>query len=286
MSVLIDAHMHFWDPRRWDYPWLRQLPAIDRPFLPADIESTVDAVIFVEAGGGNGDPEQEVTWVEELAARSPVVAGILAHAPLEHGADAAAIVERLGRRPLIKGIRRNLQDEPAGFAVSPRFRQGVGLLAAQGLVADLCVRDWQLPEVTELAKATPHVTFVLNHAGKPGVRSGQWQPWADDLARLAELPNVFVKLSGLATEANWLAWTQRQVAPYLAHALAAFGSQRCMFGGDWPVSTLATGYGQWRDVVADVVGTRTPAEQALVFSGVAQQVYGLEVIRGTATDPR
>ena len=235
----------------------------------------------MEAGGGGGDPFAEVAWVEQLAG-PPAVAGIVAHVPLELGTEAGPALRRLAARPLVKGVRRNIQDEAAGFALGQQFRAGVRLLADHGLVADLCIREHQLAEVTELVRATPEVTFVLDHLGKPGVRAGRWQPWADDLARLAEAPNVAVKLSGLATEADWITWTPEQIAPYLQHALTAFGAQRCMFGGDWPVSTLATSYADWYAVVAGVLADRSAVERALVFGGVATQVYRLDVNTSTA----
>jgi L-fuconolactonase len=182
-------------------------------------------------------------------------------------------------------VRRNLQDELAGFALTEPFRAGVRLLADHGLVADLCVRERQLGEVTELVRSTPEVMFVLDHLGKPEVRDGRWQPWADNLARLAEQPNIVVKLSGLATQADWAAWMPEQLSPYLQHALAVLGPNRCMFGGDWPVSTLATTYGAWFELVAAVLAVHTPADKALVLSGVAARVYGLTVSPTIATAP-
>ena len=276
---MIDAHMHFWDPDRWHYPWLDGGSPLGRRYVPADVDSAgpvPDAVVFVEASGGGGDPFAEVEWVEGLAG-PPAVAGIVAHAPLETGTDVEPALRRLAARPLVKGVRRNLQDEADGFALTPGFRTGVRLLAEHGLAADLCVRERQLAEVTELVRATPEVTFVLDHLGKPGIRDGRWQPWADDLARLAELPNVVAKLSGLTTEADWSAWTAGQLAPYLEHALAVFGAQRCMFGGDWPVSTLATSYADWYAVVAGVLADRPAADRALVLTDVATRVYRLDL---------
>ena len=282
---MIDAHMHFWDPDRWHYPWLDEVAPLRRRYIPADVDPAgpyPDAVVFVEAGGGGGDPFAEVAWGEQLAG-PPAVAGIVAHAPLELGADVGPAVRRLAARPLVKGVRRNLQDEADGFALGQGFRAGVALLAEHGLVADLCIRERQLAEVTELVRATPEVTFVLDHLGKPGIRAGRWQPWADDLARLAAEPNVAVKLSGLTTEADPDAWTAEQITPYLEHALAVFGAQRCMFGGDWPVSTLATSYADWYAVVAGVLAGRPAADRELVLGGVAARVYRLAVNQSAAT---
>ncbi len=286
---MIDAHVHFWDPDRWDYPWLDEVPALRRPYLPADLLAdgpNPDGVVVVEAGGGSGDPLAEVAWVEDLATRWPAIVGVVAHAPLEQGADIAPLLQRLSERPLVKGIRRNLQDERDGFALTQRFRAGVRLLADYGLVADLCARERQLVEVTQLVRSTPEVTFVLDHLGKPDIRAGQWQPWADNLTQLAEQPNVVAKLSGLATEADWDTWEPRRISPYLRHALAVFGPHRCMFGGDWPVSTLATRYSDWLHLVASVLAEQTPDNQAQVFGAVAARVYRLAVSPPIPTTPR
>lgn len=284
-TAMIDSHVHFWDPDRWDYPWLDDLPVIRRPFLPGDLFAggrQPDAVVFVEAGGGNGDALAEVAWVEELADRWPAIVGVVAHAPLERADDAAHLLRRLAQRPLVKGVRRNLQDEADGFMVAG-FRDGVRLLADHGLVADLCVRERQLAEVAELVRAVPEVTFVLDHLGKPDIKAGTWQPWADNLARLAHLPNLLVKVSGLATEADWDVWDPRRLTPYLRHALRVFGADRCMFGGDWPVSTLATSYGVWWQLLESVLADWSPSERADVFGGVAIRAYRLPVKPTTST---
>lgn len=287
--AVIDAHMHFWNPDMMDYPWLDEVPLLRRPHLPSHLDPggpAPEGVVFVEAGRLPADWLTEVDWVEELARQWPSLVGIVAYVPLELGAEAAPYISQLAARPLVKGVRRNLQDEDEGFAVAGAFRDGVRLLADPGLVADLCVRDRQLVEVTELVRTIPEVTFVLDHLGKPQVRAGQWQPWADNLARLAEQPNVVAELSGLATEADWVTWTPQQIRPYLEHALAVFGADRCMFAGDWPVSTLATSYARWYATVAGVLAERTSSDEALVLGDVAARVYRLALSPTTATDLR
>jgi L-fuconolactonase len=277
---MIDAHLHLWDPAEGSYPWLADLPMLRRAYGPTDFDPggrELDAVVFVEAGRGAGDPLAEVTRVEEIAAGWPLLAGIVAHAPLEAGPRVAPLLDRLAEHSLVKGIRRNLQDEAPGFALSDGFLVGVGLLARHGFVADICIRSWQIPEVTELARSAPHVTFVLDHLGKPDIRAGRWQPWADDLSRLAELGNVVAKLSGLTTEADWTTWTPRQIVPYLVHAINVFGASRCMFGSDWPVSTLAVDYQDWADLVQDAMLAVSPTDRTQILHSVAARVYGLEV---------
>lgn len=275
---VVDAHLHLWDPQRLDYPWLAETPDLRRPFGPDDLHTDgheITAAVFVEAGRRDAQAFDEVEWVAEIARRWPVLRGVVAHAALERGADVAADLRRLASVPLVRGVRRNVQDEVADFAVADGYVAGVRLLAEHGFTADLCVRHHQLPAVTELVARVPDVTFVLDHLGKPAVADGLTEPWREHLSRLAGHPNVVCKLSGLTTEANWGTWRAGDVLPYLRHALAEFGPERCMFGGDWPVATLATRYGRWVDVVVDALADRSPADRDRVLRGTATRIYRL-----------
>jgi L-fuconolactonase len=271
----IDAHLHFWDPPRLAYPWLAALPALLSPHGPAELDTgghTPLGAVFVEAGG---EPAMaEVAWVESLAADWPVL-GIVAQAPLERGPAVFDHLAALAARPLVRGVRRVVQDEPAGFALADDHVAAVRRLAAHGLTADLCVRWHQLPEVTELVRRVPEVTFVLDHLGKPDVRGRGWEPWRRDLARLADLRNVACKLSGLTTEASWTRWQPDDVTPYLRHALEVFGPDRCMVGSDWPVLTLAADYRRWCDVVEGMLADLPDADRAEVLTGTVRRVYRL-----------
>ena len=281
MTRVVDAHLHLWDPAELDYPWLTELPELNRPIGPESLTTDgheLAAAVFVEAGRADEQAYEEVAWIGQVAARWPVIRAVVAHAALERGADAAGDVRRLAAVPLVRGLRRNDQDEKPGFAVDESYVAGVRLLAEHGLTADLCVRHHQLSEVTELVRRVPEVTFVLDHLGKPGIRDALTDPWRDDLSRLAALPNVVCKLSGLTTEADWSGWRTGDVLPYLRHALAEFGPERCMFGSDWPVATLATTYGRWVDVVGEALAGRPDTDHELVWRGTAARVYRLPAV--------
>ncbi|MEV4536466.1 amidohydrolase family protein [Asanoa sp. NPDC049518] len=275
--VVIDAHLHMWDPRLLAYPWLDAVPALRRPFLPSDLvadQTRPHGAVFVEAGAAPQAALNEVAWVESL--RSPVaLLAIVAQAAVEHGQAAAATLADLAARPRVTGVRRNIQDESPGFASTDSFRTGVRLLAAHDLTFDLCVRSEQLPEVTDLARRTPDVTFVLDHLGKPPVRDRRSDPWRTHLRELASLTNVRCKLSGLTTEALPRRWQPADVLPYLDHALQVFGPARCMFGSDWPVATLATEYDRWFTVVDRALGGYTAEERHRVMAGTAIETYRL-----------
>jgi len=278
MPEWIDTHLHVWQPDRLAYPWLVDEPLLNRAYLPADLDNArhhVSAAVMVEAGGHPDQALDEVRFVEELAAAGPPIVAMVAHAPLERGDDARPDLAALARHPLVTGVRRNIQDEAPGFAVTDSFVAGVRLLADHGYPFDVCVRHRQLPEVVELASRVPEVTFVLDHLGKPAVADRLLDPWREDIRRLAGLPNVVCKLSGLTTEADHAAWTATDVLPYLRHVLAEFGAQRCMFGSDWPVATLATTYDRWVEVVERALDGLPAADRECVAAGTARRVYRL-----------
>ena len=278
----LDAHVHFWDPGRLHYPWLAQVPRLNRPLLPGDLRAAGAApvgVIAVEADRSREDALAEVAWLASIDVPGVRVAGVVGHVPLEEGAAAADELARLTSSPRVVGVRRLLQDEPMGFATEPGFVAGVGLLAGAGATFDLCIRHTQLLAVTELVRRLPEVSFVLDHLGKPEVSRAGLAAWAPDLAGLARLPNVRCKLSGLATEADPDHRTPPDLLPFLRHALDVFGPARCLFGSDWPVLTLAMEYGQWLDVVREACSDLSADERALVMRRTAEGAYGLGTTR-------
>ena len=275
-SRIVDAHLHLWDPTRFEYPWLAQVPELNRPFRPETLDADgVDpaAVVFVEAGRAARHAIAEIEWIEQLAAEWSPLQAAVAHADLERGAEVAADLRRLARFPLVRGVRRNLQDEPDDFAVRPGYLAGTRLLADHGFTADICVRHHQLPAVIDLVTRIPEVTFVLDHLGKPPVRQGVMDPWREHLRRLAGRPNVVCKLSGLTSEADPVHWRPEDVHPYLRFALAEFGPQRCMFGSDWPVAGRSTTYARWLEVVDAALDDLPPAEREQVRWGTAEHTY-------------
>ena len=276
-QAFVDAHVHFWDPGVFDYPWLATVPDLDRPFLPPDLppDPGRQGIVFVQADCLPGQSVAEASWVDGLREAGAPVVGAVAHAPLESGTGSAMALRQLALQPLVVGVRRLLQDETPGFAVLPDFVAGVELLAGPGMVMDLCIRRHQLAEVTELVRRCPQVEFVLDHLGKPEVSPRALRPWAADLNRLSALPNVRCKLSGLATEADPDHRTPADLMPFLRSAIDAFGPGRCMFGSDWPVLTLAMPYGRWLDLVREAVADLTADEQDLVLRGTAVAAYGL-----------
>ena len=279
LLFIVDAHVHLWNPAQFRYGWLDSLPVLNRAFLPADFSAAsakagVGKFIFVECGCAATQSLAEADWVSDLAKGEPRLKGVVAQAPLEYGEASRPELEKLARRPLVKGVRRNLQGEQdLEFCLRPEFVTGVKLLAEFGFTFDVCIRPEQLPAVAELARRVPQVTFVLDHLGKPDVRGKQFEPWAADLKTLASAPNVVCKVSGLATEAHWEQWQPDDLKFYFDHARECFGFGRLLFGGDWPVATLATGYDRWLATVRELFSFATEAEQVQLFQTNAERLY-------------
>jgi L-fuconolactonase len=273
---LLDSHVHFWDPHRLRYPWLGSVPALDRAFLPEHLPRDVPVgtqLVVVEADRLAAQAGAEVGWLRGMRAAGAPIAAVVAHTALEKGEGCAGSLTDLAADPAVAGVRRLLQDEPGGFALREGFAAGAFLLARTGLVLDLCVRRHQLAEAAELVRRRPELMFVLDHLGKPEVSPASFRPWSEDLSRLAALPNVVCKLSGLATEAAPDRRAPQHLLPFLREAIDLFGPGRCMFGSDWPVLTLAMSYGRWLDLVREAVGDLAPDQRADVLHRTARGVY-------------
>ena len=277
--AIVDSHCHFWDPARFHYAWNHGLPALNHAFLPAGLaaasaKTDLKKIIFVECDCSPAQSLAEADWVLDLAKKETRLKGIVARAPVEKGELVRDDLEKLAGRPLIKGIRRNLQGEHnVEFGLQSEFIAGVKLLAEFGFTFDLCIRHEQMRSVAELVRRVPQVTFILDHFGKPDVRGGITEPWATDMRTLAALPNVVCKISGLSTEADWEHWQPDDLKFYFGHAFECFGFGRLLFGSDWPMATLATGYQRWIETVQQLFSFATESERIQLFQTNAERIY-------------
>jgi L-fuconolactonase len=275
---VIDSHVHFWDRSRLQYRWLDEEQShLAENHLPAQLRAAsadVDGVVFIQADCRDDQGFDEANWVHELADQGTPVLAVVAHAPLETS-DATRSLERLTALPLVRGIRRLLQDEAPGFAVDPRFVDGVRLLADHDFSFDLCTREHQLRECLELTARVPEVTFILDHFSKPNVSAGNnFGEWATLIDELAARPNVRCKLSGLGNESEPQDRTLAAFRPWIEHAITAFGADRCMYASDWPVLTLATSYVDWFETVTTIASELSDDERDLIMWGTATNTYG------------
>jgi L-fuconolactonase len=279
-SPLVDAHVHFWDPAVLAYPWLAAVPSIAGQHGPAQLfdEAGPEAprqVVFVQAECERGRALDEAAWVEGLAQADPRIAGIVAFVPVDEGERTRAALTAFAARPLARGVRHLIQDDPdPELCRRPAFVEGVREVGRRGLCFDLCVRQAQLAAALDLVRACPETRFVLDHAGKPEIRSASLDPWRAHIERLASCPNVVCKLSGLVTEAGPGA-AREALQPYVDHVIAAFGPDRLLFGSDWPVLKGASSYRQWLALARELLHTLSPAAQGAVFSANACRTYGL-----------
>jgi L-fuconolactonase len=278
---MIDAHVHLYDPGVIRYGWMRGKRALDQQRLLAQLDAArgpveIEALVWVEVGADPGLYLQEASFVDGLARADRRIRAMVAHAPLERGAAITPDLEKLAAHDLTRGIRRLLQDEPDdAFCLRPAFVEGVRLLTRFDLSFDICVYHRQLASAVELVRRCPEVRFVLDHAGKPGVRDGLMEPWRTHVEELAALPNVWCKLSGLITEADQASWTREQLRPYIDHVIECFGFERVMFGSDWPVSEQTHRYGEWVEIVDWALAGATVDERRRLLRDNAIAFYRL-----------
>jgi L-fuconolactonase len=279
-TPIIDTHLHLWDPARLSYPWLSDVPTLNRPHLLEDYRQAtaglpIEKMVFMQCEADFAAYRQEVDWVSEQARLDPRLRGIVAWAPLEHGEAARDALAALKTNPLLRGIRRIIQFETdPGFCLRPEFVRGVQLVADFDLHFEICIKgDEQWANTLTLVRRCPQTRFMLDHIGKPFIKDKRLQPWSRHLRELAALPNTWCKLSGLANEADWAAWQPADFRPYLDHALECFGVGRVMFGGDWPVCTLATPYRRWAETLGQALSGLTDRERCLVFHDNAEKFY-------------
>jgi len=279
---IVDSHVHFWDPAELHYPWLEGRPSLGRAFLPPEYRAATgsgelppEKVVFVECNCLPEEARIEVQFVERLVGLEPRIAGIVAFADLADASERDRALEGVSACPRVKGIRQNIQGQPAGFALQPAFVEGVRAVGRRGLAFDLCVTHDQLREVTDLVRRCADTRFVLDHCGKPAIRHGRLEPWRRDLAHLAAEQNVCCKLSGLFTEAEPERWREADLIPYAAAVFEAFGTERVLYGSDWPVLTLAGSYGDWYGFTDRFTARWTAAERRGFYGDNAMRVYRL-----------
>ena len=269
--MIIDAHHHLWeDLTRRDYAWLADLDPIRKPYTVADLTavSNADRTILVHTVPTVEETEEFLA----TAAATPLIAGVVGWVDLT-APDVADRLAALTSGKLV-GIRHPAQGEPdPDWLTREDVIRGVKAVAEAGLTYDVLILPPQHHAAIALADAVPGARLVLDHAGKPAIAAGGYEPWAAFITELAARPNVFCKLSGLVTEADWTQWTVDDLRPYAEHVLASFGPDRVMFGSDWPVCELAATYRQVYESARTFTGALSPAEQNEVFAGTATRAY-------------
>ena len=271
--------MHFWRYSRQEYDWIDDtMRPLQRDFLPADAaiamrDAGIDACVAVQAR----QTLEETRFLLELAAQTSFIAGVVGWVDLRAADLDDRLAELSSHRKLV-GLRHIVQAESDDFLRREDFSRGVARLERYGFAYDVLIYARQLPAAIDFAAALPAERLVLDHLGKPDIRGGGFDPWRRDLDRLAKLPHVRAKLSGLVTEADWQAWTVEDIHRYVHAALDSFGAERLMIGSDWPVCTMAATYSQVIDLVRTAIAERTASERAAVMGGTARTFWNLSLV--------
>jgi len=282
--MIIDSHQHFWHLNNsvdgFDYQWLSepQHAPICRSFLPDDLRPHLEATgvsrtILVQTQHHLA----ENRWALELAADNSFIAGVVGWVDLASEQCEEQLSEFIDN-PGFVGIRHITQDEPDDdFIVRPEILRGLKVLQKHSVPFDLLFYTQHLRHAVRLARELPDLPMVIDHLSKPHIREGLTGEWREDLCRAAAAPNLFCKLSGMITEADWQNWSPADLKPYVDTALEAFGAERCMFGSDWPVCELAGSYEQVHATLADTLGPLSDSENGEIFGGTARRFYRLEI---------
>jgi len=275
--ITIDAHNHFWkfDPVR--DAWITSnMSAIRRDFLPEDLyfllqENNIDGTVAVQAD----QSEKETDFLLQLAKENDWIKGVVGWVELKN----KSIEERLlhySTEKKLKGFRHILQAENVeAFLSNKDFLHGISLLNKYHFTYDILVYHHQLKYVDAFVKHFPQQRFVIDHIAKPDIKNRSIKEWEEEIVTITENENVYCKVSGMVTEADWREWKPEDLYPYLDIVVKYFGTNRIMFGSDWPVCLLASSYNRWLDILRNYFNDFSTEEKNSVFGGNAIRFYNL-----------
>jgi len=274
--MTIDAHQHFWKYHPQRDAWITEdMQVLRRDFTPEDllpilVQNGIDGCVAVQADQSEDETNFLLACANQHAFIQGVVGWIDFRDPaLEKRLDYVKQFEKL------KGFRHIVQAEPAGFLSDGNFRRGVALAASHGFTYDLLILHHQFPDALPFIHSLPDVPIVIDHIGKPSIKTKEKTHWELNLAAASSFQNVYCKLSGLVTEAEWNQWTRDDFFPFLDEVFECFGTDRVMYGSDWPVCLLSASYEQQLSIVNDYLQELSAEERAKVMGGNAIRFYKL-----------
>lgn len=278
---VVDTHQHLWDLSKQNYSWCAGVAQLNQSFVMSDYLAATKganlvASVHVEADVDEEDLAKETRWLLALVKdrSNPMQALVIKALPERE--DFAKYLDQFAGEQAIKGVRRVLHTQADDLSTLPLFRENVRLLGDRGLSFDLCALPRQLPNIIELVKACPKVSFILDHCGIPDLKGRVLDPWREHVRRLSELPNVVAcKISGLVAYADPAKWSVEDLKPFVDHVVECFGHDRIIFGSDWPVCTLACSLGDWLAAAKTLTANWSTLEQRKFFSQNAKRVYRL-----------
>jgi L-fuconolactonase len=274
---IIDAHQHFWQVGRFDYPWMSSdVEVLYQDYLPPTLapilkHNGVAKTVLVQASNSVA----ESRWLLSLADAYPFIAGVVGWVDLA-GVEIQQELDELTAHPKFRGVRHLVESEPADdWLVQPAALRGMRKLASRGVSYDLLVHTRHLKHVRTVAESCPELSLVIDHMAKPPIARGEIAEWEKEIRTVAAFPNIHCKLSGLVTEANHLAWQVEDLRPFVECALKYFGPERLMFGSDYPVCLLAASYERVLEAFQKILKPLSEKERERIFADNASQFYRL-----------
>lgn len=274
----IDAHQHFWKYNKDEYAWInRQMCILKNDYLPGELNQLIkqngfQGTITVQAR----QSLDETRWLLKLATENEFIKGVVGWVDL----CSVSLEDQLHEfieHPKFVGVRHVLQDEPDDyFMLRESFIRGTGLLNKFNLVYEILIFPGHLPQTAEFLSHFPDQPFVLDHIAKPDIKNKVISPWKEGILKLAQFENVYCKLSGMVTEADWQNWSEEDFKPYLDVILNAFGTDRLMIGSDWPVCLIAGKYRDVMNIPFHYFQKFSHHEQEAIFGLNAKKVYGIK----------
>ncbi len=277
--MIIDSHHHFWKYDPVEYDWIdEKMKKIRKDFLPGNLEeeihkSGVNGVVTVQAR----QCIEETKWLLKMASENDYIKGVVGWLPIAND-DFKCHLEQFASHEKLVAIRHVIQGESnENFILGEQFNKGISLLKEYDMVYDILIFERHLPQTIEFVKNHPNQVFVMDHIAKPLIAKNELLPWRENIHKLAQFNNVFCKMSGMITEADFTNWTENQLQPYFDTVIEAFGSDRLMFGSDWPVCLVGVEYKQWFELVKKQVSKLSTDEQNSILGKNAIKAYKLKI---------
>lgn len=285
----LDSHVHFWnyDAQSPEFDWIGEgMNTIKRSFLPNDYVKAINyelptlnsQLIAVQAA----QTWQETEFLLDLASKHAFIEGVVGWIDLVQNEEfIVRSIQNFNYEPstinykLLKGFRHILQAEPKGFMLQSRFIEGIKTIGKLGYTYDILIKYTQLDEAFELVKQCPNQKFVIDHLAKPDIKNREIELWKKGISKFTTMDNVYCKVSGMVTEADWGNWKKTDFNPYLDTVFDVFGTDRIMFGSDWPVCLLAGGYEQALNIVEEYISTLSENEKQKIMATNAATFYNI-----------
>lgn len=273
---MIDTHVHFWKYNKIKDAWITdEMKLLQRDFLPQDLqpvlyENNVNGVIAVQAD----QSENENGFLIELSKKNSFIKGIVGWVNLQN----ENIENKLlyySKFPVIKGFRHIVQAEQNGFLENKNFLNGIGILKRFNFTYDILIYENQLEETVEFVNKFAGQKFIIDHCAKPEIKNKSILKWESGIKEISKNKNIYCKLSGLTTEANWNSWQEPDFHPYLDVIFENFGTDRLVFGSDWPVVLISGGYSKWKNLLENYMSDFSKEDKEKVFTKNAIEFYNL-----------